>query len=71
MDRKYIARMHVQGTAFLTWQGRYRLTHAKFTAKLKFIAEAVGLDPRVISTHSLRIAGVSALAAKRVLDHVI
>ena len=61
----------VQGTAFLTWQGRYRLTYAKFNAKLKFIAEAVGLDPRVISTHSLRIAGASALAAKGVPDHVI
>jgi len=58
----------VQGTAFLTWQGRYRLTYAKFNAKLKFIAEAVGLDPRVISTHSLRNAGASALAAKGVPD---
>ena len=48
-----------------------RLTYVNFTAKLKFIAEAIGLDPRVISTHSLRIAGESAVAAKGVPDHVV
>jgi len=61
----------VRGTAFLTWQGRFRLTYGKFNKLLKRVALGVGLDPDVISTHSLRIAGASALANRGVPDHVI
>ena len=61
----------VRGTAFLTWQGRFRLTSGKFNKLLKRVALAVGLDPQVISTHSLRIAGASALANRGFPDHVI
>ena len=38
---------------------------------MKRVALAVDLDPAVISTHSLRIAGASALANRGVPDHVI
>lgn len=61
----------VRGTAFFTWQGRFRLTYGKFTKMLKRVALAVGLNPEVISTQSLRIAGASALVNRGVPDHVI
>jgi len=61
----------VRGLAFLTWQGKFRLTYAKFNAKIKQVAQGAGFDPRGYHTHSLRVAGASALAARGVPDHVI
>lgn len=47
------------------------LKPAYFNACLQKLAEAYGLDPRRVSSHSLRIGGVSALAAAGVPDYVI
>ena len=47
------------------------MTYGEFNKMLKRVALAVGLDPAVISTHSLRITGASALANRGVPDHVI
>ena len=47
------------------------MTYGEFNKMLKRVTLAVGLDPEVISTHSLRIAGASALANRVVPDHVI
>jgi len=47
------------------------LTYGEFNKMLKRVALAVDLDPAIISTHSLRIAGASGLANRGVPDHVI
>ena len=46
------------------------MTYGEFNKMLKRVTLAVGLDPEVISTHSLRITGTSALADRVVPDHV-
>ena len=46
------------------------MAYGKFNKMLKRVVLAVGLEPEVISTHSLRIAGASALANRFVPDHV-
>ena len=61
----------MRGTAFLTWQGRFCLDVRQVQKMLKRVTLGVGRDPDVISTHSLRIAGASALANRGVPDHVI
>ena len=61
----------VKGLAFLTWQGKARLTYGKFTKKIKEVAKGEGYDPEHFHTHSFRIGGASALAARGVPDHVI
>ena len=61
----------VKGHAFLTWQGRARLTYGKFTSKIKEVAKGEGYDETHFHMHSFRIGGASALAARGVLDHVI
>ena len=61
----------MRGMAFLTWQGRFRLTYGKFNKMLKRVSLGVGLDPDVISAHWLRFPGVSGLANLGVPDHVI
>ena len=60
-----------KGQAFSTWQGRARLTYGKFTAKIKAVAKGEGYDEAHFHTHSFRIGGASALAARGVPDHVI
>ena len=47
------------------------MTYGEFNKMLKRVALAVGLDPELIATHSLCIAGASALANRVVPDHVI
>jgi hypothetical protein len=60
-----------KGQAFSTWQGRARLTYGEFTAKIKAVAKGEGYDEAHFHTHSFRIGGASALAARGVPDHVI
>ena len=47
------------------------MTYGEFNKMLKRVTLGVGLDPEVMSTHSLRIAGASALANRVVPYHVI
>ena len=50
---------------------QWTLQPTYFNACLKKMAVAYGLDPRRVSSHSLRIGGASALAAAGVPDYVI
>ena len=61
----------VKGMAFLTWQGKWRLTYGKLNAKIKQVARGEYGDDDGFSTHSIRIAGASALANSGVPDHII
>ena len=61
----------VRGMAFLTWQGKWRLTYGKFNAKIKEVARGEYGDDSGFATHSIRIAGASALANAGVPDHII
>ena len=46
------------------------MTYGKFNKMLKCVSLGVGLDPDVMSTHSLRIEGALALANRGVPNHV-
>jgi hypothetical protein len=61
----------VRGTAFLVWQGKWRLTYGKVNTKIKEVARGEYGDDSGFATHSIRIAGASASANARVPDHII
>ena len=47
------------------------MTYGKFMKTIKEVAKGEGNDPEHFHTHSFRIGGASALAARGVPDHVI
>ena len=51
--------------------GRFCLDVRQVQKMLKRVTLGVGRDPNVISTHSLRVAGASAVANRGVQDHFI
>lgn len=56
---------------FFVYRGELRLSYYTFSKCIKETAVQMGLKPEFFSTHSLRVAGASALAAAGVPDYVI
>jgi hypothetical protein len=49
--------------SFFSYRNRWQLTPDEYRLAIKLVAKRMGLDPTQYSSHSLRIAGASALAA--------
>ncbi len=49
--------------SFFSYHNRWQLTPDEYSLAIKLVAKRMGLDPTRYSSHSLRIAGASALAA--------
>ena len=49
--------------SFFSYPNRWQLTPDEYSLAIKLVAKRMGLDPIRYSSHSLRIAGASALAA--------
>jgi hypothetical protein len=57
--------------SFFAYRGGPRLSYYLFEKEIKLTAKSLGLNPDFFSTHSLRIAGASALAAAGQPDYII